>query len=362
MAEYRNFRAGGSEVRLSTTFYNCFFVFCSFIITCAVFNQAISQRFWQPDLGEISLKLEAFGESDQPNSILFFGSSHINYAVSPAAVDKILNVQHPEISSYNLGISGMTLSEREHMLREALRINGNKTKFVVIELELRTTPLFANLQTKRKRFFASPEFVSSALWAKLDSRRPLKKRLIASGMIGTTFLLNQLNLGVGSDILLPPANKPKLHSEYQFSNAGWRDGEALLAKRNLDRISDSIARASKEKVVPRELTEAEFASMESDLKIIEASGCTPVILFPPACLGLDDVYSIRNRILQSFPELVVIDTTPESPEWRLFCQPELWIDEAHLSKSGAEIYSQLIAQQLNAILETSLKSDGTSRR
>lgn len=102
--------------------------------------------------------------------------------------------------------------------------------------------------------------------------------------------------------------------------------------------------------------------MESDLKIIEASGCTPVILFPPACLGLGEVYSIRNRILQSFPELVVIDTTPASPEWRLFCQPELWIDEAHLSKSGAEIYSQLIAQQLNAILETSLKSDGTSRR
>ena len=320
----------------------------SFIGTCLVVNQTLTLPFWRPDVGEINSKLSAFEAVSQDFDILVIGSSHLDYGVNPIILDEELRANGIELRTFNLAFEGMTVAEREFMLEKSLGLSNGKAKYVIVEFELRATPLIANLLSARTRFFSSPKYIKSSFDTKYYSNRNLSRRLAACGVIMTSGLVNQLNLGVLSEILLPDVQEA-LHSsdaKNDFSPVGWKNGDVRLAKRNIASITSGIARASKAIPTNRELTDAEFAPIFQDVKTIEDAGCVPIIVFPPSCKGLDEDHSIRNSIMAKRPDLFVLDFTAGSPEWQEFCDAELWFDPGHLAKGGADELSRLLGSRI----------------
>ena len=354
MAEYRHYRPGEGMPCLKSVVAAGILIASSFAISCILINQGLSNTYWRPDLDAIDAKLAAFEPVKQDFDLLWFGSSHVIYGVDPELLDEVLRSNGIEIRSFNLAFEGMTVAERGFMLTRALEQSGGKAKYVAIELELRATPSLTNLLAARTRYFSSSNFIFQPLMAKLMSGRPVLDRAISSSVISISFLINQLNLGVLPDIFLPRPIETSddgmdtKNNDETFSDVGWKSGSSRVARRNLPAITRSIASASKKTSTQRKLTDAEFATLERDLKTIEDCGCIPIVVFPPSCVGLEEDYAIRNSIQTRRPDILVLDFTPGGSDWKSFCDPELWFDQGHLAAGGAEVLSQLLGDRLSS--------------
>lgn len=352
MAEYRHYRSSITPLSRKAGLVACSLAAIAFLIACSVINLTIAiPSVWRPNLDAIDAKLAAFKQSKEDFDVLVCGPSHVEYGVNPEILDPLLESQGLEVCTFNLGLEGMKLAEREFVLRRALELSKGRVKYLIVEFELRATPLVKNLYSARTRYFSSPRYIGNSLRTKLFSKRSLAKRIGASSVICCAFVLNQMNLGVVPDLLLPKVNDPEVNeAPSNFSSFGWKNGDSRLNRRNLAKIEDSLLRATETTKTNRILTGEEFSSIEQDLEIIEKFGCVPIVLFAPCCDGIEEDLAIRNYIQAHRPDLLVLDFTPSGPDWPSFCDAELWFDSGHLASSGAEVFSRLLAQRLSSKL------------
>ena len=353
MAEYRHYRPGASASSMKFIIAHILLLGISFAFTNIVINQLISSRHWNPDKGEVDAKLAAFNSSDKAQNLLIFGSSHIDYGLNPLVLDETLAANNVKSKSFNLACEGMTVSERRFLLSRALELSAVKPCYVLVEFELRATPLVSNLTASRTRYFSSLKYAPAAFNTKFYSERPFKQRVLPSGVIAIAAVLNQLNLGVLADIAFPNVNlnsSDKLRTCADFSSVGWKDGKSRYGNRNLPLISKHIKIANSSTSSPRRLTESEYFTIANDLRLITQAGCIPVVVFPPSCSGIDEDHSIRNAILTKNPEVIILDFTVGSEGWPSFTSSDMWFDTSHLSADGATVFSELVGSRLSSII------------
>ncbi len=243
----------------------------------------------------------------------------------------------------------LSVPERGFIVRRALDAAPIQIEYVMMECELRATPTFENMLHARIRFFSSYEYVQSRLDTKFYSNRTLTQRYGPSAFIIAALITNNLNLGVGADLLLPDVNTigddgvESHHDEF-----GWQLNKERQLHRNPARINVALQRASTndggEK--SRKLTRKEGAAILRDIDFVIQQGSTPIVVFPPVTSGVHEDYAIQDFIAENRQGVIQLDFTPRSADWNLFTRSDCWLDANHLDEKGAGIFSKAVGERL----------------
>jgi hypothetical protein len=301
--------------------------------------------------GGVSQKLRFFAAHKDEFDTLFIGSSRIYFQISPAIFDRITREGGNPTHSFNFGVGGMYLPESAYLLEQLLNTKPRNLRSVFIEYDELQTNWSPENQTSRRALY----------WA--DWKR-------------TSLLLRKLT-DAGTDSLWLPnfkklceANTFKqvifhtVQFEKNFTNvARAPDILNFLSRRDIDRWDANYLGAVGDGYVPRAggMSASKAAAYESALALamhaksttpissyavdayrqcaqkIRAAGATPIFLVTPSLKQLNVAYQGDTQS----PGIVMAFNDPRA-------YPNLYAssarrDREHLTKSGAEDFTRLLA-------------------
>jgi len=344
MPEYRsqqsNYRLRSGAGRIASALG--LFTLC-FWATAALINSEITQKHWQPDLGQYSSRLAAVAQHKDELTDVFVGSSHINNGIYPIAFNRVMNAGGISTSAFNLSNFGPTIPLQLHTLRQLQQLQPARLRHVYLEPILTVIPVspfnpdaYENLFSTRNRYFydsANSRRMTALRW---QSDRPLMERALGVFLIQAAYLIHASNLGVMGDLWLyrtPPEDTS--YELWSLRGYGFPQNPQVTNK-PLDRLNLEDGY--------REIMPLEQDILAELIALIEATGARPVLLFPPARKAIGKQRAVRDEILQLFPHVAVMDYTADTNPISLYSDQSLWADVDHLARSGAVKFSEQVAQ------------------
>jgi hypothetical protein len=305
-----------------------------------IINKAITQKYWDPNLGKYSTRLMGLSMHTDEIDIVFVGSSHVLYSVNPLEFDSNRDQQDAG-ASYNMGVEAAFMPVQLHTLRKLQEFQMPRLRYVFFEPMLLDVPFpgpaeFANAFTPRNRYLYNLEYTRIAMASRWFSNRSLVKRLGGVAAIGTAWAIHTSNVGVIADLLLRQNPVSTGQSEWAWSQRG-RNSKLEVKEFEQDRIPDLEAGY-------RTVSEAELVVLERMLAEIELAGAEPVILLPPNRSRAGWTRAIRDAVQERFPNVMMLDYSFDTNPLELYFQPDLWADVDHLNEDGAKAFSALLAR------------------
>jgi hypothetical protein len=315
--------------------------------------------------GGVSQKLRFFAAHKDEFDTLFIGSSRVYFQISPAIFDRTMRESGNPTHSFNFGIGGMYLPESAYVLEQLLNTRPRNLKWIFIEYEELQTNWSPENQTSRRALY----------WA--DWKR-------------TSLLLRKLTHAGTDAVWLPNVKKLCEANTYKqvifhtaqfeknFTNvARAPDILNFLARRDVDRWDANYLGAVGDGYVsrPGRMSASQAAAYESALDVamraksttvisgytieayrqcakkIRAIGATPIFLVPPSLKQLNVAYQGNAQL----PGIVVAFNDPRA-------YPNLYAssarrDREHLTKSGAEEFTRIVALNFLQLVRQAKSSD-----
>lgn len=297
---------------------------------------------------DVEAKLKFFAEHKDEFDTILLGSSRIYHAISPEIFDKTTSENGVQTRTFNFGVNGMFPAETFYFLEQILKTKPRNLKWVVIEMEeIQNKWTDQELGTQRVLYWHDwPRTVltlkktldprGNARWYNKVARLWLARRHLATNI--TLFARQFVNVGRGSALLSSwgKTSAPQANSELGPKQDGYRPaGGAMSAERAADfskRLAQEVSEARPKFVAPA--TDEAFRESAARIREVRAS---PVFVVTPIILQS----AVSFRQAPPAPLLVFND----SRKYPALFDTRVRIDDAHLTREGAEEFTRLLAQE-----------------
>lgn len=333
----------------------------TFVITVALVLWAMD-GLHRPQDPRLDAKIDAFLESKDDFSVLFFGSSTFYRGIVPERFDAELAKRGFSSNSLNLSLPAMRAHETNEFLRRILETRPQELRWVVVELNEWLQP--------RRNFFAQreiawhdfPETVS-VIRTHWMTHRPLPVRLRQARQDAMMFGARTTALGVGAE-RVRETFKAATHSRpaedpYDLAVARWRgfspysdelipdrnDSGRRRFLRNLERYRRDVAALPRRNAGQAPVGRYNRAALQSQIDFVENLGYQIAHVISP----ISAARPVLHRIVEAgyVPHPLAFDSPVEYPA---LYDLESRFNGGHLSSSGAEIFTSSLAERFAELL------------
>jgi hypothetical protein len=296
----------------------------------------------------VEAKLKFFAAHKDEFDTLFLGSSRFYYAISPEIFDEATRENGVPTRTFNFGVDAMFPPETFYVLEQILKAKPRNLRWVFVEME-EVQNKWTNNTLGTERLLYWHDWPRTALtlkktfdprgdakWHERIARLWLARRQLAANLV--LFAEQFANVSHGAALLSPPekTRAPEAMSELGPKQDGYRlAGAAMSAERAAgfqQKLAREISEARPKFIDPT--TDQAYRDSASRIRELPAS---PIFVVTPILLQSE----IRFRQTPPAPLLSFND-----------CQryPALYdagvrVDEAHLTREGAEQFTRLLAQE-----------------
>jgi hypothetical protein len=315
------------------------------IATSAVFH-----AFLPPMIPKgVAAKLEFFAQHKDEFDTLFVGTSSIYYSVSPEIFDRTTRENGRPTRSFNFGIDAMHPPENFYVLEQILKMKPTNLKWIFLETANVETKLHKVLGTERAVYWHDWPRTALALrkalnprgetrWYIRVSRLWVARRDLTAHL--TLFAQRFANVGRGMELLSLRKDDRTLEADVELGPGrdGYRlAGHAMSAENAASfqkRLAQEIAEAR-----PKPLDLYADEAYRDFAQRIRAIGAAPLFVFPP--LIFQSAVSFREPPPPPGP-LLAFNNAASFP---MFYDTKFRIDDAHLTREGAEEFTRLLAEE-----------------
>jgi hypothetical protein len=308
--------------------------------------------------GGVSQKFRFFAAHKDEFDTLFIGSSRIYFQISPAVFDGVTRESGLPTRSFNFGIGGMYLPESAYLLEQILNLKPRNLKWVFIEYEELQTKWSPENQTSRRALYWADWKRVSLLLRKLTDagtdrlwrpdptkvgdiilrRKDEKNTRSLLTFYATQFEKNYANVARAGDVLEFSSTRDR--GEHRAGYLG-PSSDGYVAKTN--RMSPSQVAAYERALdaamaqsVMHPLSPYAIEGYRQCAQQIRGIGAAPIFLITPGTTQIE----------------IATESTGLGGAFMAFNNPRVYPnlfrssarrDAQHLSKSGAEEFTRLVA-------------------
>ena len=295
----------------------------------------------------VAAKLQFFTEHKDEFDTLFLGTSRIYYTVSPEIFDQTTGESGLSTRTFNFGIDAMHPPENFYVLEQILKTKPRNLKWVFLEVGDVQTRLHKILGTERAVYWhdwARTKLTlrkafnprGNAPWFVRISRLWLARRDLASHL--SLFARQCANVGRADCLSWQDRSRPaEAGVELGPKRDGYRLAGGAMSAENAvsfqQRLAEKVAEARPNPIDPyADEAYRDYARQIREIGAVPVFVVTPVIFQSPVTFRK----SPPPGLLLSFNNC---KTYP------MLFDPKVRIDDAHLTKEGAEEFSRLLARE-----------------
>ena len=292
----------------------------------------------------VAAKLEFFAQHKDEFDTLLVGTSSIYYSISPEIFDRTTRENGMPTHTFNFGIDAMHPPENFYVLDQILKTHPHKLKWVFLETANVETKMHKLLGTERAVYWHDWPRTALALrkalnprgdakWYVKISRLWLARRDLTAhlGLFAQRFG----NVGRGAEFLFPQDRKAEAALELGPKRDGYRlAGRPMTAEDAASfqkRLAEEIAQAR-----PKPLDAFADETYRSYAARVRNIGASPFFVVPPL------IFQSPVSFRQSPPGPVL--SFNDAKTYPVLFETKVRIDDAHLTKEGAEEFTRLLAR------------------
>jgi hypothetical protein len=297
----------------------------------------------------VAAKLEFFTQNKDEFDTLLVGTSSIYYSVSPEIFDRTTTENALPTRTFNFGIDAMHPPENFYVLDQILKTQPRNLKWVFLETADIETKLHQVLGTERAVYWHDWPRTRLALGKALNPRGNAKwyirisrlwvaRRALAAHL--KLFAQRFANVGRGMELLSLRKDDRMLEAELELGprRDGYRLGGQAMSPEQAasfqQRLAQEIVQAR-----PKLLDPVADEAYRDYARRIRAIGATPLFVVPP--LIFQSPVSFREPPPAPGPLL----TFNSAASYPMLFDPKFRIDDAHLTREGAEEFTRLLARE-----------------
>jgi hypothetical protein len=319
----------------------CFIALAAFIATSAAIH-----AFHPPIVPKgVAAKLEFFAQHKDEFDTLLVGTSCIYYSVSPEIFDRTTRESGLPTRAFNFGIDAMHPPENFYVLDQILKTQPRNLKWVFLETASLETKLHKVLGTERAVYWHDWARTSlilrkalnprgDARWYIKVSRLWVARRDLAAHL--TLFFQRFGNVGRATEVLSPQDRKSEADLELGPRRDGYRlAGDAMSAESAAsfqERLAEEIAQAR-----PKLLDPCADEAYRSYAARFREIGAAPLFVIPPL------IFQSPLSFRESPPGPLF--SFNDARAYPMLFDTKVRIDDAHLTREGAEEFTRLLAQE-----------------
>jgi len=281
----------------------------------------------------VAAKLKFFAEHKDEFDTVVVGTSRLYYSVSPEIFDKVTRENRLPTRTFNFGIDGMHPPENFYLIEQILKTNPRNLKWVFVEADnIQTRWTERTALTMKKAL--NPR--GNARWFIKITRLWLARRDFISNL--TLFGKQFTNVGRGMDFF-PSHERERFieaDSELGPNHDGYRlAGDAMSAERAAifrQKLAQEVSEAR-----PKFLDPATDQAYRTAAAQIRQAGAAPVFVVAP-------ILSQTTARFREAPPAPLLSFN-DSRKYPEFYDTKVRIDDAHLTREGAEQFTRLLAQE-----------------
>ncbi len=291
---------------------------------------------------------------------VFVGSSVTSYGVVPPSFDRELAARGHVLSSFNLGIGGMTRFEADHMVRSVLAEAPANLKYIFIEVSSWSPQVFGAKKAQlspRQLYWHTPQMTIDALQACLEAPAPRQGRdwRMESARIHVQLMLDELTgksqggrtvsawLGLDQEELLPSrADLAALHGYIDLDHISGPEWDAWRAEflGDLEGYTKRVSAIPAGNDAPINVEGHDAVRwFEKQIETARAAGVEPIFYFGPYAAPAPVAYRLHEAGV--LPVFLAYNRPDLYPKLYRF---ENRFDENHLNRRGAEAFTELLAE------------------
>ncbi|HEX8077126.1 MAG TPA: hypothetical protein VF511_04875 [Chthoniobacterales bacterium] len=335
------------------------FLYAGIALTAFIATSALIHSLLPPMIPKgVAAKLRFFSEHKDEFDTVVVGTSAFYYSVSPEIFDATTRENGLPTRTFNFGIDGMHPPENFYVLDQILKTRPQKLKWILLELGEVRARWDNILGTQRAVYWhdwprtrltlkqaLNPR--GNANWFIQLTRLWLARRDFALnlGLFGKQFA----NVGRAHDLLAAADRERYADAALELGphNDGYRTaGDAMPADKAVSykqRLAQEISQANFKDLDPATDTGYRDAAQR-----IRAAGAAPVFVVAPV------IFQTRPRFGQS-PSPAPIIAFNDAQKYPEFYDPKVRIDDAHLTRPGAEDFCRVLARDFVRIAQPALK-------
>lgn len=296
----------------------------------------------------VAAKLEFFAQHKDEFDTLLVGTSSIYYSISPEIFDRTTQESGLSTRTFNFGIDAMHPPENFYVLEQILKTQPRNLKWVFLETANVETKMHKVLGTERAVYWHDWPRTALALrkalnprgnakWYIRISRLWLARRDLAAHL--TLLAQRFTNVGRGTELLFSPKRDLKLETDLELGpkRDGYRfAGQAMSAEDAASfqqRLAQEIAHAQ-----PKPLDPPADEAYREYAQRIRAIGAAPFFVVTP--LIFQSPVNFRRP-----PPPGPLFSFNDARAYPMLFDTQFRIDDAHLTKEGAEEFTRLLAQE-----------------
>lgn len=303
------------------------------IIICELAYLFVAQQVRKHEC-HMSQKLTEIFENKTPYDILFVGSSKTHTDINPQIIDSICHT-----NSYNAGVDGISLFEFK-MIFDGYLANHPPPKLLVLSFDLHSF-------TGKKDFFKNVQYFPFVNNEVVDTT--LNNNGNNTERIKWFPFLNLTNYSDDQKIIYYLKNQKGITEiqKGEFDYNGY-----------LSNTLETISSKTPEVHFP---TTLEFSQnglnfLQSILEKCRLSNMKVILVYSPEYNSiLIKNYTNATQIFKSVKDLAKKYEVPllRNDSLKLCTNPDLFFNVGHLNRPGAQVYSRILANQINQIISVS---------
>ena len=331
----------------------------SFLVTASLLHQIIPSGIAPPNVPIIGPKYAYYQAHKDEYTALFFGSSRVQYHISPAVFDQVAREAGVPVTSFNFGVAGIKPMQVYVLLRDILQDPPPNLKWVFCEDVL-------DLGGER----VGAIFTHSAIYWHTAANTRLAIEYILSVPYSTPFekagytlshllpfVLHQLNVSRVFYQWVPnlhTSSEEKADVSVYLANEGYLPLDQEVPTRayllnNLERYQQEVAQLAEKKRVPINPDEAPYFEqveqpfyqhLSNIMTAVEKAGATPIFVVAPTTINQEPLH--RAYYLKKIPYLLSFNHPDNYPNLFDVVYRKEW---DHLNPQGAEHFTQLLAKK-----------------
>jgi len=315
-------------------------------------------------------KIQDYKQNKQQYNALFFGGSLEYRHIMPSIVDKQLKDKNINFKSYNLGVDAHNIIQQVSDIEGVLKIKNPNLKYVFVSLSSEPYFFAYNKNTSKWLAWNNAKSTYRALSILPNAGKSVKERLRFSILYIRSWIMNLFKVGMLPDVLTHYFVADTLHHAYigtqkdgffsydeeraylEKFNAGL--DQPLIESRNsfvnTPAHRDSLLSGNIEQFRQYKSTDKpnqqELAMLETLMKKLAKKGIDIYFILPPRART---TYSFLLPIYHALPQERCIELANpiQYPEFYTY---ENGYNFHHLNLNGAKIYSQILAEKIEQLL------------
>ena len=318
---------------------------------------------------DLHAKLTFYEANKDDYNALFIGGSLVYRHINPEITDSIAHMNGFELHSFNAGGDGIAFLNQVRILEDILKDPSPNLEYAFVSLSSTTRFRYNNLHTKRFTTWQRPIDMVRAIKVSMAMPISLRVRLKTSWYYVISAIENSLNIGLMNDAIQYLTYPEKVYptTSLGMANNGFFPydlQEKLVYEEGTEDYNLQEAMILSHVVYEREIEKRdsitrkiayEFKNYNPDKVIEPMLDLYNTMIKRCAEKGIKLTIILQPKTRESYNFLIpVYDKLPEANKINLgdpatypeFYEPENCYNYHHLNLKGANIFSEILANQI----------------